>query len=52
MALQSGVMPKRSWVKVAQIRTLSVHRLEGPVASIDSHQVDLAVEALKEIVGG
>lgn len=51
MEIKGAGLPKRSWVKVAQVRTISTHRIEAVITSIDSTQVDVAVEALNEIVG-
>lgn len=45
-------LPKRSWVKIGQIRTLSTERLGGRLGRISPEQLDLLVDGLQEIVGG
>lgn len=50
--LQSGDLPKRSWVKVSQIRTLSVQRLNGIIGRVEPEELALLVEGLNEITGG
>ena len=50
--LQSGDLPKRSWVKVSQIRTLSVQRLNGIIGRVEPEELALLVEGLNEIIGG
>ena len=52
LELQSGKLPKRSWVKISQIRTLSVERLGAKVARASPEQLAQVVEGLNEIVGG
>jgi mRNA interferase MazF len=52
LELQSGKLPKRSWVKISQIRTLSVERLDAKVARASPEQLAQVVEGLNEIVGG
>ena len=44
-------MPKKSWVKVSQIRTLAVERLSNRIASISLNELDQVLEGLKEIIG-
>lgn len=45
-------LPKRSWVKVSQVRTLAVERIGGLIGKAAPEEVDLVVEGLNEIVGG
>ena len=49
--LTSGDLPKRSWVKVSQIRTLSVERLGKRLGRIAPEDLLRVVEGLSEIVG-
>jgi mRNA interferase MazF len=49
--LTSPKMPKRSWVKISQVRTLSVLRLSMRIGRASSEQIAQVVEALNEIVG-
>ncbi len=50
--LTSVRMPKRSWVKVSQVRTLSVDRIERRIGRVSSRQLNAILEGLNEIVGG
>jgi mRNA interferase MazF len=43
-------LPKQSWVKISQIRTLSVERLGEKIGTLDSELVDTLVEGLNEII--
>ena len=43
---------KRSWVKISQIRTLSVERLGKKMAKASAEELTLIVEGLNEIIGG
>jgi mRNA interferase MazF len=44
-------LPKPSWVKISQIRTLSVERLSTKVGQVTPEELDQIVEGLNEIVG-
>ena len=44
-------LPKRTWVKISQIRTISTQRLAGRLASCHSAEVQLVVEGLNELIG-
>ena len=49
--LHTGGLPKRSWVKVGQIRTLSVERLTQKIGSIAHEELDQIIGGLHEIIG-
>ena len=51
LELASKSLPKRSWVKIGQIRTLSVERLGKKIGSASSEELDQVIEGLNEIVG-
>jgi mRNA interferase MazF len=51
MELKKIRLPKRSWVKIGQIRTLSVDRLGTKLGRLTPEDLDLLVEGLNEIVG-
>lgn len=51
LEITSADLPKRSWVKMSQIRTLSVERLSNRLGSITPEQLDEVIEGLNEIVG-
>jgi mRNA interferase MazF len=44
-------LPKRSWVRISQVRTLSVERIGRRLARASEEEVDRVVEGLNEIVG-
>ena len=43
--------PKRSWVKISQIRTLSVERLGKKIGAVTPEEIEQIVEGLNEILG-
>ena len=45
-------LPKKSWVKVSQIRTLSVERLGPRIGRVSAEELGLVIEGLNEIIGG
>lgn len=45
-------LPKRSWVKISQIRTLSTERIGKKIGSLGPDELAHVVEGLNEIVGG
>ena len=49
--IMSAALPKRSWVKISQIRTLSVERLSNQFGAISPEELDEIIEGLNEIVG-
>lgn len=49
--LTSGRLPRRSWVKVSQIRTLSIERLGKRIGRASPEELVRVVEGLNEIVG-
>ena len=51
LELARAKLPKRSWVKISQIRTLSVQRLGRKLGSISVEELDQITEGLNEIVG-
>lgn len=51
MEITSVSLPKRSWVKISQIRTLSVERLSNKLGTIAPEELDDIIEGLNEIVG-
>ena len=48
--ITTAALPKRSWVKISQIRTLSVERLSSRLAAITPEELDDIIEGLNEIV--
>ena len=51
LELTKTVLPKRTWVKVSQIRTISTQRLAGRLASCHPTEVQRVVEGLHELIG-
>ena len=52
LELSTPDLPKRSWVKISQIRTLSVERLGKRIARVPPEVLDQVIEGLNEIIGG
>lgn len=50
LELKRGNLPKRSWVKISQIRTLSVERLGEKIGRITPEELDMLVEGLNAII--
>ena len=50
--LESSKLPKRSWIKISQIRTLSVERIGEVLDTVSPEQMNRLIEGLNEIVGG
>ncbi len=45
-------LPKNSWVKISQIRTLSVKRIRKKIVSASEEELAVVIEGLNEIIGG
>jgi mRNA interferase MazF len=43
-------LPKRSWVRISQVRTLSVERIGRRLARASEEEIDRVVEGLNEII--
>lgn len=52
LELASGRLPKRSRVKISQIRTLAVNRIGARAGRVSEEELSLVIEGLNEIVGG
>ena len=52
LELQESNLPKRSWVKISQIRTLSVKRLQKKISVAKPEEMNLIIEGLNEIIEG
>ena len=50
LELEGHGLPKRSWVKISQIRILSVERLGRKIGSLDPEKIEELVDGLNEIV--
>ncbi|MDA8404890.1 MAG: type II toxin-antitoxin system PemK/MazF family toxin [Desulfobacteraceae bacterium] len=49
--LDTSELPKRSWVKISQIRTLSTERIGKRVGNASPEELDQLIEGLNEIIG-
>lgn len=52
LELEETKLPKKSWAKISQIRTLPVKRLRKKLGTAQSEELDLIVEGVNEIIGG
>ena len=52
LELEETKLPKKSWVKISQIRTLSVKRLRKKLGIARPEDLELVVEGINEIIGG
>ena len=50
LELISARLPKRSWARISQVRTLSIERLGKKLGRVGSEQLDRIVEGLNEII--
>ena len=50
--LASRKLPKKSWVKISQIRTLSVKRIQKKISKVPEEELTTIIEGLNEIIGG
>lgn len=51
LPVESVVLPKPSWVKISQVRTVSVERLGETLGAVSPEELLLVVEGLNEILG-
>jgi mRNA interferase MazF len=52
MELGDSNLPKKSWVKISQIRTLSVRRIRSRIGRASEEELALVIDGFNEIVGG
>ncbi len=52
LELSCSALPKKSWLKISQVRTLSVARLHTKIGRATEHEVEEAVGGLNEILSG
>jgi mRNA interferase MazF len=45
-------LPKRSWVKISQIRTLASERIGRRLGRVSAEELARVIEGLNEIIGG
>jgi mRNA interferase MazF len=51
LALQTKGLPKKSWVKISQIRTLAVERIGQRLGKVSPEELAQILEGLNEIIG-
>lgn len=51
LPLADGLLPKPSWVKISQIRTLSIERIGKKLAVVTPEELARVVDGLTDIVG-
>jgi len=51
LEVKSVRLPKRSWVKISQIRTLAVERLGRRIARLSPEETAQVVDGVNEIIG-
>lgn len=51
LELQAVKLPKRSWVKISQIRTLAVERIGTKLGRASAEEISQVVEGLNEMIG-
>lgn len=52
LELRSVRLPKRSWVKIGQVRTLSTTRLGKRLGRVSAEELARILDGLEEILGG
>jgi len=50
LELKTGNLPKRSWAKISQIRTLSTERMGKPIGKLSQEELTQVIEGLNEII--
>jgi len=51
LELQLKGLPKKSWVKISQIRTLTVERIGPRLGKVSPEELAQVIEGLNEIIG-
>lgn len=51
LELQSVKMPKTSWVKISQIRTLAIERIGKKIGRASPEEIAQVIDGLDEIIG-
>jgi len=51
LELKTGELPKQSWIKISQIRTLSVDRIGRLIGKASQEELAQVIEGLNEVIG-
>ena len=52
LELTESNLPKQSWVKMSQIRTLSIKRIGNKLAKASDEELAIIIDGLNEIISG
>jgi mRNA interferase MazF len=52
LELSDTKLPKKSWAKISQVRTLSTKRIGKKIASASPEELGNIIDGLNEIIGG
>ena len=50
LKIEASGLKKESWIKISQIRTLSVERIGKPITHVEPEILNQAIEGLNEII--
>ncbi len=50
LELKTGKLPKQSWIKISQIRTLSTERIGKLLGRVSEEEVNQVIDGLNEII--
>ncbi len=50
LELKTGNLPKRSWAKISQVRTLSTERMGKLIGKLSQEELTQVIEGLNEII--
>ncbi len=50
LEIKTGNLPRRSWAKIGQIRTLSTERIGKPIGKLSSEELTQIIEGINEII--
>jgi len=51
LELKSVTLPRKLWVKISQVRTLSVERIGKRIGKASPEEIAMIIEGLSEIIG-
>jgi mRNA interferase MazF len=52
LELSDSKLPRKSWVKISQVRTLSIKRIGKRITSVSREELFSVIDGLNEIIGG
>jgi mRNA interferase MazF len=50
LQLRTGNLPKQSWIKISQIRTLSAERIGKLIGKVSQEELEQVIDGLNEII--